>query len=345
MDPRHQNQIVSRYFAALWLGACCCICGIPANARAQIPSAESISEARRDSAKAKYQMGSEAFRERRFVDAVQLFLQADALAPSAALSFNIALAYENLGDERAALRWFRDYLRRNPSAPNAPVVLNRITAMARVLATQGLQQLSVLSTPTGATVLIDRQNVGTTPITLELSPGKHQLHLHLDGYHDENSEVLLSKFEPKDASYVLTLQPRPEKAVSLYTSQPTQTSQPVLKRLGTTPEDRPARRFGDLPWIPTGVGAASLGASLGFELARRSEESKARSAASQVEFKTHLDRMAADKQAARILGGIGGALVITGGVLFVFNTSPDPITRVGFGCGAHGCSMVAKGNF
>src|ERR1041384_6742549 len=83
---------------------------LPHPAVAGAPSSEAKVEARRDAAKVKFQQGSELYEAGQYQKAVQAFMEADALAPSAPLSFNIARAYERLDDPSGALRWYRDYL-------------------------------------------------------------------------------------------------------------------------------------------------------------------------------------------------------------------------------------------
>jgi hypothetical protein len=98
--------------------------------------------------------------------------------------------------------------------------------------------------------------------------------------------------------------------------------------------------------VVVGAGGAFLGGALGFELARRSEESDAGSAQTQIEVKEHLDAMDSRKTAARVLVGIGGALVVTGGVLLLFNDrSEQPPAQVGFSCLPGGCLAAARGSF
>src|SRR6185436_18266878 len=95
----------------------------PSVARAEdAPSDEVQTEERRNSVKVKFQEGAQAYEQGRYKDAVDAFLAADRLAPSAPLSFNVARAYQKLGDGSSALRWYRDYLRRNPNAQNADSV-------------------------------------------------------------------------------------------------------------------------------------------------------------------------------------------------------------------------------
>src|SRR6185295_10720910 len=159
--PRARRATTALGFAA---------CALPffahlPSARADSPSAEATAESRREQAKAQFEQGVTAYGERRYEDAVRAFQSADAIQPSAALSFNIALAFERLNNSLAALRWYRDYLRRSPLAANAAEVQARVVELAGQLAERGLQQLSVLSTPEGAAVRIDQQPAGVTPLT------------------------------------------------------------------------------------------------------------------------------------------------------------------------------------
>ena len=87
---------------------------------ANTSSTEAQVEARRSEAKRWFSRGVEHYRAARYPEAVSAFLEADKLVPSPALSFNIARAYEQLGGTSSALRWYRDYLRRDPGAHVRP---------------------------------------------------------------------------------------------------------------------------------------------------------------------------------------------------------------------------------
>ncbi len=307
-------------------------------ARAANPSAEAAAEARRSEAKTKFEAGVAAFGEHRYADAVQAFLQADALAPSAALSFNIARAFEHLDNPAAALRWYRDYLRRNPQATNLADVQARISEHAGKLAARGVQQLTVLSTPDGAALSVDNQAVGPTPITFELAPGPHRVSLHLDGYLDQSADVVLDARTPQD----VTLQLAPAAAPTTPA-----VAAPAGPRADAT---RPSagqkeRRFGPVvPWVVVGAGAASMLGAIGFELARHSAESAAE-AAPQLEYQSHFDAMKSRQTAARVLVTVGGALLVTGGVMVVFNTPRQPPAQLALGCNGAGCGLTALGRF
>src|SRR6478752_755378 len=130
------------------------LCALSLAAVSLMHSSEARADAPSDEA-AMEQKGAEAYSAGRFKDAVDLFLAADQLAPSAPLSFNIARAYEKLADDAGALRWYRDYLRRNPDATNAATVRPLIAQLAESLRKKGVQQMTVLTSPAGATVTLD----------------------------------------------------------------------------------------------------------------------------------------------------------------------------------------------
>jgi hypothetical protein len=84
--------------------------------------------------------------------------------------------------------------------------------------------------------------------------------------------------------------------------------------------------------------------ALGFELARRSAESAAKSA-SQLEYKQHFDAMESRQTTARVFLGVGGALLITGGVLVILNTPRKPASQLALSCDGAGCGVTALGSF
>ncbi len=270
-------------------------------------------EQRRAAAKSKYEQGVDLYRNERYADAVRLFLEADALSPSAALSFNIARAYEKLADDAATLRWYRNYLRLNPEAPNADEVKQSVQTLSLALAKKGIQQLTVLSMPTGATVAIDGRALGVTPLTLELKPGVHHAFITLRGFADAQRDFTLAAPSAIDLSFELNAAPAvPPPLMSTATA-----------RNGETPTQS-GRRFGIAPWITLGAGALALAGAAYFEAARRSAQNAVRNDKTQVATKDDVDAMNGRQTTARVLLGVGGVLVATGGALLVFNTRLTP---------------------
>jgi tetratricopeptide (TPR) repeat protein len=301
--------------------------------------------------KVRYERGVEAYAAGRFKDAIDLFLQADALAPSAALSFNIARAYEKIGDDAASLQWYRDFRRRAPDAQNGATVDERIKSLEASLAQKGVQQLTVISTPPGATVIIDDQPLGVTPFTGQLAPGTHRVVLSLKGYVETSKEVSLAADHAVDVS--IELPAAPAAAAPVTAAAPSTTSSPA----GSPPVDEGAQagpRFGPWPWVGIGVGATALAGGLGFELARRKAEDDAKTDDTQVGYKEKLDSMESRQMTARVLSAIGGALVLTGGTLLVIDLTSrprgkdngnEPKGQVGAWCLPGSCAVSYGGTF
>jgi hypothetical protein len=68
-----------------------------------------------------------------------------------------------------------------------------------------------------------------------------------------------------------------------------------------------------------GAGGAVLGGAVTFELLRQSAERDAEQDATQIGYKDKLDTMQSRRTTARVLAGVGGALVVTGGVMLTID--------------------------
>jgi tetratricopeptide (TPR) repeat protein len=327
----------SSWLCALSLAAACFY--RQPNAHADAPSDEAAMEQRRAEAKIKYQEGAEAYSAGRFKDAVDLFLAADRLAPSAPLSFNIARAYEKLPDDAGALRWYRDYLRRSPEATNAATVRALITTLAESLRKKGVQQLTVLTTPAGATVTVDDQPVGVTPWTGELRPGEHRLLLSLRGYTDAERLVSLAADQPLDTTLRLEQTP-----ISVAAPPKAPASAPLPPPVNEA--NSHGKTLGIVPWVTLAAGTAALGGALTFELLRRSAESDAKAADTQLEYQEHLQTEQSRQTTARIFLGAGGALLVASGLMFLLDTDkPARPVSAGLLCLPSGCALTAQGKF
>ncbi len=296
-------------------------------------------------AKAKYRDGVIAFKEERFADAAAAFIEADELVPSPALSFNIARAYDGLGNTVQSLYWYMDYLRRNPSSADRETVKQRIAEREAELAATGKQLVSVRSEPSDAHLSIDGTPIGNTPWWGELPPGVHVLQLeHPDGRGTE-AELDVKLDFATDVTLRLdkrlpaapTPAPPPPAPVS-----PEQSPSPPPQAAPTADDHF---SVGPWKWVTLGVGAAALAASGGFEAARRSAESDAEDARTQLDKVAALDRMDSDQRLARILLGVGGGLVVAGAVLWVLDDGENPAVEVALGCGGWGCDANVRGSF
>jgi tetratricopeptide (TPR) repeat protein len=298
------------------------------------------SAAARQAAQAKYRQGAAAYSSGRYTEAIDLFRQADRLTPSAALSFNIARAYEKIGDGPSTLAWYRDYLRRSPRAQDAAEVGRSIDRLEAELAGKGVQQVTVLSTPSGATIVMDDQPVGVTPWTGELSPGTHGVSIRLRGYADAEQTFVLSSADAMDVSVLLD----PESSTSSPRLLTSAGSREVP--MDTQPASR-SRVTRTLGIVSLGAGVASLGGALAFEMMRRSSADDAKNESEQLRAAEHLNDAESQATTARILAGVGAALTVTGGILFIVDAghgSPSS-PRVGLGCYGGFCGASASGRF
>lgn len=83
-------------------------------------------------ARERFQAGREHFQGRRYREAVRDFELAASLYPSAEISFNIALCYEQLQEYDAAIQYMQRYLREKVDPPDRPEVEARITELQRL---------------------------------------------------------------------------------------------------------------------------------------------------------------------------------------------------------------------
>jgi tetratricopeptide (TPR) repeat protein len=306
---------------------------------------ESGSASARHAAQARYRRGVTSYSSGRYTEAIDLFRQADRLSPSAALSYNIARAYEKIGDGPSTLAWYRDYLRRSPNSTDADEVGRSIDRLEAELSQKGVQQVTVLSIPNGATIVMDGQPVGVTPWTGELSPGSHAVSIRLRGYADVERTFALSSADAMDVSVTLNAESGSPSASSLVSaggvsSMPSDT-EPARR-------SRAARTWGI---VSLSAGVAALGGAFAFEMMRRSSADDAKDETEQIRAAQHVEDAESRATTARILTGAGAALAVTGGILLVVDAGKGSSSaarqgpRVGLGCSGGFCGASAFGRF
>jgi tetratricopeptide (TPR) repeat protein len=331
----------------------------------QLPPAASsdVKRSEQDTQKAKalFEQGAQAFAQRRNVEAVYFFRQAAALVPSAEFSYNIGLAYEDMGDIGHALAAYREFVRGQPHSDKRAEVEQRMLALERRLSGVGLQQLSVRSEPPGGTVLIDDKPVGITPWSGELSPGAHRVQVRALGYRSSEAEVQLAAERASDLNLVLE---------PVYFNGSGYAPDPVTGK-STTDTFRTT-----LGWALLGTGAAALIGGIAFELSRASSQSSADSTADDADAARFQGSADGKQMASLLLLGIGGGLTVSGGLVLALGThvsapddaratpAPSPAARptnnnpkllppsprpraasLGLGCSPLFCGASASGEF
>ena len=288
-----------------------------------------------EQAQASFARGMEAYRQGHFRAAIERFKEADRLAPSPRLSYNIALSYERLAEAPNALAAYRDYLRRAPEAENVQTTSVRIAELELELQKSGVQQLSVLSDPAGANVLIDDLSRGVTPWTGELPPGPHRLLLRARGHADAAQSFELPVRHAIDLIY--TLQPVAPAPVPVVVAP--FSASPLLPL-----EQEPAQvRW--WTWAALGGSTAALVGAGAFELSRRHLESEVRGDdLEQSDTPGTYDTMLSRRTASRVFLGTGLVLGVLGGVSLYFDLRrKGGGTDVGFACAAGECTAFTRG--
>jgi tetratricopeptide (TPR) repeat protein len=150
-----------------------------------------------------FDKGVSAYREGRYYDAVDIFLETNRLYPDPKFSYNIGKAFEGMSNQPSALRYYREYLRRLPDAPDAREVESHVRQLEQALSQKGVQQLTVSSTPDGSMLRLDGQAVGVTPWTGESFAGKHRIVLEYDGYQRFESVIEIDPHRARDFNFEL----------------------------------------------------------------------------------------------------------------------------------------------
>ena len=142
-----------------------------------------------------YREGEELFRKELYAAAIENFKKAHDIIPHPVNLYNIARAYEKLGDADNCVTGYEAYLdlyRRNNNGKDPGDIVD---ARASIAKCQLLRrpEVTINSDPDGAKIYLDDKTklIGQTPFTVQLDPGKYRLFLSLDGYvpFEEDVEV------------------------------------------------------------------------------------------------------------------------------------------------------------
>jgi tetratricopeptide (TPR) repeat protein len=302
----------------------------PAESAASPPTAPApASAADAERAKQLYALGAEAFAAQRNAEAIGYFRRAAELVPSPKLTYNIGLAYEEMGDAGRALAEYRSYLTQERAADASRIdeIRGRIATLERRLAETGVQQLFISSEPPGASVRIGGRARGVTPWAGELAPGHHVVQLDLEGYTPRQADVTLAA----EHASVLALALAPD----------------ASDRDNAAP--RGSARISPLTWMFLGVGVGGLGGGLAFELSRASSRRHADRAVDAVAAAEASGAADAKQMASLILFGFGAGFSIGGAILLAVDLSqpsaPSTEPALALPCTPGFCGLMTQGRF
>ena len=146
-----------------------------------------------DEADFRFHRAATLYRQGNVEEALGEFLASNRLVRNRNVIFNIARSFEHLGRLNEAYRWYTEIL-----ADDLPDSERRELAAGLKRLQPQLALLHVESTPPGATVYVDRRDLGArgqTPLTLALPAGTVKVLLELPGYqpHDEPATLAVGK--------------------------------------------------------------------------------------------------------------------------------------------------------
>jgi outer membrane receptor for ferrienterochelin and colicins len=133
-----------------------------------------------DEADLQFTIGADAYTKGDFTSALQHFLASNRLVPNRNVMFNIARAYEQLGRFPDAYRYYVDASRGDN---DGKLKGDTTMALARIAPKVGV--MAIETTPPGATVFLDRKDlgsVGTSPAQLGLKAGTYDVLVELAGH-------------------------------------------------------------------------------------------------------------------------------------------------------------------
>lgn len=155
-----------------------------------------------DEADLHFERGAAAYQRGDYGTALERFLLSNRIVPNRNVVFNIARCYERLGKAAEAYRAY-DQARAGESDP---AVLASIDAELRRIGTK-VAVLSIASEPPGATIYIERRDLGprgVTPRRLALGEGQYHVIVELPGYQPatvDSGKVILG--QTKELNFVL----------------------------------------------------------------------------------------------------------------------------------------------
>jgi outer membrane receptor protein involved in Fe transport len=157
-----------------------------------------------DEADLLFELGAEAYQRGEYREALERFLTSNRLVPNRNVIFNIARTFEKLGRYAEAHRYYVKAL----DAEGDAALRARIQAALDELS-PNVAVLDVKTSPPGATVYIDRKDLGPrgeTPRVLGLPAGSYTLLVERPGYHPREVRVDSAKLGER-RSIELTLLP------------------------------------------------------------------------------------------------------------------------------------------
>lgn len=212
-----------------------------------------------EQARADFERGADLYRVGDFRGALAAFEAAQARAPAPQSLFNIARCQERLGQLAEAVESYGAYLASAPDAPDRKAVAAHVAELEARLPLEASLRVAV---EPPASVSVDGDPAGRSPVALRLKPGRHLVSASEQGYQPLDREVDLAA----GARIQLELSLVPLLSPSVANGR----APDAAVRDAVTPAPKAApRRW---TYVAAGVAGVCLAAGIGFGLSARQAE-------------------------------------------------------------------------
>ena len=141
-------------------------------------------------AQAQFLLGQEAYKKDDYTTAIKYFEEAYKLDPNPVYLYNIAVAYELWGNKGKSAEYYEKYLPDADPKEKAGIQtkINELRPPVNLAPTpnaDGKSKVDIRTEPAGAKVWLEEKKgspLGVTPLTYEVTPGKHLLIIESEGY-------------------------------------------------------------------------------------------------------------------------------------------------------------------
>ncbi|MCP4677787.1 MAG: PEGA domain-containing protein [Deltaproteobacteria bacterium] len=191
-----------------------------------------------------FMAGQDYYTQGRYKKAIEEFEEAYRLDPKSLLLYNIAQAYERLGDLPNTVKYLKLFIKADPENDDRETILKKIVNLATRIAATGI---IVKVNEDGATVYIDGEDKGKTPIEgiLPVDVGTHKVLISKDGFKDFKMSLAIS------SGHSVPVEAELEKGVA--------GPAPVRMEPASIEEedDEGVEALDVVPWVIAGVGGAA----------------------------------------------------------------------------------------
>lgn len=190
-----------------------CALGAPAASAAPDPKCEDdyVPPEIREDAMALTLQGIACFEVTYYTRALIFYRRAYQISPSPLLEAAIGRSLHEIGLWGAAHAYYRRYLRRAEDDPEGRAKIEeRLAELERQLEEEAAT-ITITSTPNTARVLLidhtgHTEDLGFTPVSTRMAPGKYKIEIEKLGYYSRESEVILSRKEQDELDVELVPQ-------------------------------------------------------------------------------------------------------------------------------------------